>query len=67
MDVVAEVEVKVNIQSSLKTELTEIEHQQWENDEGLSPIPKSEIGKNKYDAIISDLNKIRILRKQLVS
>ena len=64
MDVVAEVEVKVvNKQSSLKAELTEIE--QWENDEGLSLIPKSEIEKNKYGAIISDLNKIRVLRKEL--
>ena len=66
MDVVAEVEVKVvNKESSLKTELAEIEQQQWENDEGLSLIPKPEIEKNKYDAIISDLNKIRILRKEL--
>ena len=31
----------------------------------VSLIPKSEIEKNKYDAIISDLNKIRILRKEL--
>ena len=65
MDVVAEVEVKVNKQSNLKAELTEIEQQQWENDEGLSLIPKSEIENNKYDAIISDSNKIRILRKEL--
>ena len=66
MDVVAEVEVKVvNKQSSLKAELTEIEQQQWEIDEGLSLSPKSKIEKNKYDAIISHLNKIRMLRKEL--
>ena len=62
MDVVAQVEVKIiNKESNLKAELADTEQQQWENDEGLSLIPTSEIEKNRYDEIILHLKNIRIL------
>ena len=66
MDILAQLEVKViNKEWNLKAELKEIEQNKWEKNEGLSIAPRSGIEKNYFDKIISDLRKIKVVRKGL--
>ena len=66
LDLVAQIEVKVlNKDDCLKQELKKIERDQWESDDGLSLVPKSEQARNKYDDIITKLRIISALRKEL--
>ena len=66
MDIVARLEVKIiNREDKLKLELTNMEQQLWQKEEGLSLIPQLEMDKNEYDSIISELKIVNIARRQL--